>query len=235
MAWNENHFDRQLEGLQDLIGYRFSQRELLVQAMTHRSYANELGETVPDNERLEFLGDAVLELAVSRHLFRSYQTMSEGQMTRARAAIVRAGSLAQAARQLDLGELLRLGKGEELTGGRDKESVLADGLEALFGALYLDGGFEEAELLIISLLGEHFDSPGKLVALDPKSRLQELLQRNQEGTPFYEVVEQSGPAHDTSFVVQVRVGDRSLATGQGASKKAAETDAAFKALQQIKR
>jgi ribonuclease-3 len=234
MAWNENSFDRQLEALQELIGYRFSQRDLLVQAMTHRSFANELGETVPDNERLEFLGDAVLELVVSRHLYRSYETMSEGQMTRARAAIVRAGSLAQAARQLALGELLRLGRGEELTGGRDKESVLADGMEALFGALYLDGGFQQAEMLI-SLLGDHFDSPGKLVALDPKSRLQELLQRSQDGTPYYEVVEQFGPPHDVTFVVQVRVGDRCLATGQGASKKAAETDAAFNALKQASR
>ena len=233
MSWNEEHFRRQLETLQEQVEYTFLDDALLVQAMTHRSFANELGDSKLNNERLEFLGDAVLELIVSKALYGRYETMAEGQMTRARAAIVRAESLAEAAQILGLGEILRLGRGEIGTGGQQKLSVLSAGVEALLGAIYVDGGYEPAERAALKLLSDRFDSPRELVALDPKSRLQEEMQRRQEGTPIYEVVDRSGPAHETQFVVEVKLGSRTLAKGEGASRKAAETDAAAHALESL--
>ncbi len=235
MSWNEEHFRRQLEVLQEQVEHRFKEEALLRQAMTHRSYANELGDSTLNNERLEFLGDAVLELIVSKALYAKYEGMSEGQMTRARAAIVRAESLAEAAKLLNLGEILLLGRGEIGTGGQKKLSVLSAGVEALLGAIYLDGGFESAERTTLKLLSERFDSPGELVALDPKSRLQEEFQSRHEGTPVYGVVERTGPAHATQFVVEVRVGLRPLARGEGTSRKAAETDAAERALKSLQK
>lgn len=231
MSWNENHFHSQLTGLQEQLGYTFSESSLLVQAVTHRSYANEDGDGHLDNERLEFLGDAVLELIVSKALYEKYAQMSEGQMTRARAAIVRAETLAEAASQLGLGEILRLGRGELATGGQEKMSVLSAGIEALLGAIYLDGGFAAAEEVVETLLGHRFDSPRELTALDPKSRLQEAMQSRQAGTPRYDVVERSGPSHATQFVVEVKVGSRRLGVGEGSSRKAAETEAAAHALE----
>ncbi len=233
MSWNENLFSSQLTSLQGQIGYTFADDSLLVQAMTHRSFANEMGDADIDNERLEFLGDAVLELIVSKALYEKFDRMTEGQMTRARAAIVRAETLAEAALQLGLGEILRLGRGELATGGQQKESVLSAGLEALLGAIYLDGGFDQAAGAVVRLLGDRFDSPGELTALDPKSRLQEEMQSRQAGTPVYDVVQRSGPAHATQFVVEVKVGSRSLGTGEGTSRKAAETEAAQGALENL--
>ncbi len=235
MSWNEENFRRQLERLQEQVEYTFADNALLVQAMTHRSFANEVGDSSANNERLEFLGDAVLELIVSKALYGKYEQMAEGEMTRARAAIVRAESLAEAAQTLDLGEILRLGRGELATGGREKLSVLSAGVEALLGAIYLDGGYEPAERAVFKLLSDRFDSPGELIALDPKSRLQEEMQRIHEGTPTYEVVDRSGPAHETQFVVEVKVGSRTLAKGEGASRKAAETDAAALALESLQK
>lgn len=233
MAWNEEHFRRLLAALQVQVDYTFSDIALLYQAMTHRSFANERGDVKLDNERLEFLGDAVLELIVSKFLYGKYDVMTEGQMTRARAAIVRAESLAEAALQLNLGEILRLGRGELGTGGQEKLSVLSAGVEAFLGAIYVDGGFEPAERVVLELLSDRLDSPAELTALDPKSRLQEKMQSCHEGTPVYDVVGRTGPAHATRFVVEVRVGGRSLAQGEGASRKAAETEAAERALESL--
>jgi ribonuclease III len=235
MSWNEEHFRRQLETLQEQVEYTFEDDALLVQAMTHRSFANELGDSKLNNERLEFLGDAVLELVVSKALYGKYEQMAEGQMTRARAAIVRAESLAESAQRFNLGEILRLGRGEIGTGGQEKLSVLSAGVEALLGAIYVDGGYDPAERAVFKLLHERFDSPGELVALDPKSRLQEEMQRKHKGTPIYEVVDRSGPAHETQFVVEVMVGSRTLAKGEGTSRKAAETDAAAHALESLQK
>ncbi len=235
MSWSEDRFNRELESLQERLGYRFGQPELLVQALTHRSYANEMDGDLPDNERLEFLGDAVLELVVSRRLFDAYPDMPEGQLTRARATMVRAETLADVAMELEINELLRLGRGESATGGRSKRSVLSAAFEAVLGAAYLDGGFEAATALVDRVLVERFDSPRQLVALDPKSRFQEALQERGGPTPRYELRAEEGPDHSKHFVMVVLAGDREMGRGEGPSKKEAAAAAARDALEKLDR
>ena len=197
----------------------------LERALTHRSYAYE-NDNPPTNERLEFLGDSVLGLVVTDTLFRSYPNMPEGQLAKLRAAVVQMRALAEVARGLNLGSYIRLGRGEEVTGGRNKSSILADTLEAVIGAVYIDCGLAEASALVHRLFDPVIDRSSRLGAgLDWKTSLQELTAARMLGVPDYQV-EESGPDHQKSFRAVVRVGGRVLGSGEGRSKKEAEQHAA---------
>lgn len=213
------------------IGYEFKNRALLHLALTHCSYNGKVGE---NNQRLEFLGDAVLEFVISEKLYAQSQA-EEGYMTRMRANVVCEASLAQAARALKLGRLLQLGKGEEGSGGREKASILADTMEAVFGAVYLDGGMEPARALILRCLGhkteEAIEQGG---GADYKTRLQHLCSVKFAETPKYELIRQDGPAHDRVFEVGVQMQEKCFGTGRGKSKKEAEQNAAKAALDWLK-
>lgn len=214
--------------LESALGYVFDDRSLLTLALTHRSLEAE-DPSEASNERLEFLGDAVLGLVVAAELFDSWD-MPEGSMAKVRAAVVDEAALALVARRIGLGEHLRLGRGEEGTGGYDKPSILSDALEAVIGAVYVDGGFEAARDMILAhwqpLLEERATSPGRR---DYKTRLQELLARR--GTVPEYTVRGRGPDHDREFTATVEAGGRRLGSGVGRSKKRAEQDAARVALE----
>lgn len=225
----------ELTALEERIGYRFRRPALLAAALTHRSVVAErpAGEA-EDNERLEFLGDAVLGLAAARHLAGEYPASREGELTKMRAALVGEPALATAARDLDLGKRLWFGRGEERSGGREKPSILAGGLEALVGAVFLDGGWRSAYRLCCAI----FRGPaGQAVAAgqagDAKTRLQEFCQERWRETPDYALVEQSGPAHRPLFVAEARLGERVLGRGEGWSRKSAEQAAAAAALEAV--
>jgi ribonuclease-3 len=199
--------------------------EILERALTHRSYAYENGG-LPTNERLEFLGDSVLGLVVTDTLFRGYPNLPEGQLAKLRAAVVNMTALAGVARGLDLGAFIQLGRGEEGTGGRDKPSILADTLEAVIGAVFIDCGLDQASGLVHRLFDPVIERSARLGAgLDWKTSLQELTAAQLLGVPDYQVTE-SGPDHQKSFQAHVRVGGAVLGSGQGRSKKAAEQQAA---------
>jgi ribonuclease-3 len=219
-----------LAAVQARIGYSFKDQELLLQALTHRSFSAEsTARSAPDNERLEFVGDAVLGLAAARHLAEAHPAAREGELSRLRAALVGERGLAAAARALALGGHLRLGRGEERSGGREKPSILAGALEALAGALFLDGGwrcaYRFARSLFQGLKEEHL--------ADPKTRLQETCQERFRETPVYEIRSQTGPAHRPRFVAAVILGGRPLAEGEGGNRKEAEQEAAAAALAEI--
>lgn len=223
-------------GPQEVIGYFFNDLSLLDEALTHRSYLNEHPHPHrKDNERLEFLGDAVLNLALSDFLWKKYPHYPEGRLSKMRAGLVNEKTLAALARRLRLGAFLRMGKGEMLTGGRDKTSLLADALEALLGAVYLDGGFEAARSLVERLffsdrLGQVFSAEE-----DYKTLLQEWCQGTMKSTPIYRLVGEEGPDHQKTFFVELSLGERVLSRGKGNSKKEAEQKAAQKALSLLKR
>lgn len=217
--------------LEEKIGYKFSDTELAVQALTHKSYSNEQPDVVDYNERLEFLGDAVLELAVSDWVYYGYPDIPEGGLTRIRAEVVSEKGLACVARSLDLGTGLRLGKGEDKSGGREKPSLLSDAFEAVLGAVYQDGGFDAAKSVvetifttIIALCAE--SSYGS----DHKTCLQERFQALHSCLPEYHLVETHGPDHDRVFIIEVRFDNQLLGRGSGSSKKSAEQKAAAAAL-----
>jgi ribonuclease-3 len=217
--------------LEEVLGYLFQDRTLLAEALTHRSFANEYqAENLPDNERLEFLGDAVLDLVVSQYLMTNLPDAHEGELSRLRAEVVSLPSLAQLARSLDIGSGLRLGKGEERSGGRDKSSLLADALEALLGAVFIDGGFESAKSVALPLFVPLLQQATLDGGQDYKSRLQEILQAKQRNLPVYTMVEMSGPAHERVYHVDVLIDNRPLGSGQGSTKKCAEQAAAQAAL-----
>ena len=221
-----------LKKFQETIGYNFIDESLLRQALTHSSYANEKHlKKLSDNERLEFLGDAVLELISSEFLFKNYPNRSEGQLTRLRASIVCEPTLAQCTENLKLGELLYLGKGEDLTGGRTRKSILSDALEAVIGAIYLDGGFANAKEFVLKYILT--DIEHKQLFYDSKTILQEVVQGEHEKLS-YVLLEEVGPDHDKSFTVGVLIGNKQISTGKGHTKKAAEQEAAYKALLQLK-
>ena len=216
------------EEFQDIIGYQFQNAELLTQALTHSSYAHEKHRKNEDNERLEFLGDAVLEVASSEFLYLNYPKLSEGDLTKLRASLVCEPTLAACTKQIRLGEFIRLGKGEELTGGRTRKSILSDALEAVIGAIYLDGGFTNAKEFILKFILT--DIENKKLFYDSKTILQEFVQGNCDGALVYRLLKESGPDHDKSFTVEVSVGGKVIGTGNGHTKKAAEQAAAYQAL-----
>jgi ribonuclease III len=216
---------------QENLRYRFSNPSFLEEALRHSSYVNELPEdNVRDNERLEFLGDAVLSLVVGHLLMNRYPRMKEGDLSRMRAGLVNEQELAAIARGMNLGSYVQLGKGEIQNNGRDKSSILADTLEAVAAAVYLDGGFVAVFEILSGLFSTWLTNvPSPAVPLDYKSRLQELIQLKQRITPQYRLIDETGPDHDKTFRARIILGDLS-AEGEGKSKKAAEQEAARKAL-----
>ena len=216
--------------LEEKIGYSFNQKGLLRQALTHSSYANEKHmKKGSDNERLEFLGDAVLELVSSDFLYREYPELPEGDLTKLRASIVCEPTLALCTEPLELGKYLYLGKGEDLTGGRMRKSILSDALEAVIGAIYLDGGFTNAKEFIHKFIMT--DIEHKKLFYDSKTILQEQVQKNwHDGEISYVLTGEEGPDHDKTFLVDLYVAGEKKSSGKGRTKKAAEQDAAYRCL-----
>lgn len=229
-----------IESFEERLGYRFSDRRTLTEALTHSSYANECGGS-RCSERLEFLGDAVLEMVVSEAIFNARPDHDEGSLTNERSLIVRESSLARWASHISLAREIFLSRGMEIQGGRESASILADAMEAVIGAIFLDGGIDAAKTLILRLMREvpPQDEAADLRAhgsSDAKSRLQEILQANGERPPIYEVVSRSGPDHASTFVVSLTANGGALTSlGTGRSKKAAEFAAAKSAIEQLER
>ena len=221
--------EEKLGELEQKIGYSFHDRGLLRQALTHSSCANEQKiNRTQDYERLEFLGDAVLELVSSDYIYREHMEMSEGKMTKYRSSLVCEPALAFCARQIGLQEYIRLGRGEEATGGRDRDSIISDVMEAIIGAIYLDSGIEEARAFIRRFVLS--DLKNKQLFYDAKTILQEEVQKENKGALRYELVSEDGPEHDKTFTVEAYIGERKVGSGTGHSKKAAEQKAAYEAL-----
>ena len=223
--------DRPYAPLEQRLGHRFTEAALLERALTHKSYLNENpGNGREDNERLEFLGDALLGFAVGQLLMEAFPSRSEGELSKTRAQIVNEAALAQVAAGIGLGEWLFLGRGEEQSGGRRKASLLADATEALLAAVYLDGGFESALAVVRRLFGDRVQAVRDAGVGDYKTRLQEEAQGRLRLQPRYAVVGESGPAHEKVFEVALFLGEREYARGEGRSKKEAEQRAAEAAL-----
>ncbi len=218
--------------MESLLHYQFKDKALLDRALTHSSYAHEFKKESPDsNERLEFLGDAVLELVISDYIFKHFDELPEGELTKLRASIVCETSIAKAATSLHVGKYLKLGRGEENTGGRSRDSILADTFEAIIGAIYLDGGIDCARGFILGTMEDDvFDLRNKFKTSDFKTYLQELIQKNSKSPIEYTIVKETGPDHDKVFVVNVLHENRILGTGEGKSKKEAEQNAAQNAI-----
>lgn len=218
---------------QKVIGYEFKQAGLLQQALTHSSYANEKRmKRHSDNERLEFLGDAVLEIISSEYLYQHFPDLPEGELTKMRASLVCEPTLAYCTKDLHLGDYLLLGRGEDRTGGRKRSSILSDALEAVIGAIYLDGGFASAKEFILKFILT--DIAHKQLFYDSKTILQETVQGRNLGAMNYKLIGESGPDHDKVFRVELWIGDHRTSIGEGHTKKAAEQEAAYKALIQLK-
>lgn len=223
----------ELKELERRIGYEFKDKTLLEHAMVHSSYANENHMSrLRNNERLEFLGDAVLELSVSEHLFACYSKMPEGELTKLRASIVCEPTLAFCSREIDLGSCLLLGKGEEATGGRKRPSVVSDAMEALIGAIYLDGGFANAKEFILRFILS--DMEHKKLFFDSKTILQEMIQSKGSSDLSYELVKEEGPDHNKSYEIQAVLGGQVIGKGTGRTKKAAEQEAAYQGILMLK-
>jgi ribonuclease-3 len=224
-----------LSDLPEILGITFNKLSLLQQAVVHSSYVNEnLAFVSGHNERLEFLGDAILGFIVAEKLYQEFPDLSEGEMTKLRSALVRRDTLARVARAVRLGDFLYLGRGEEASGGRGRTANLAGALEAVIAATYLDQGVATTRSLILRLLGEEL---AKVVSqgmgVDYKSQLQELMHSRHQSTPAYRVVAESGPDHDKRYTVEVMAGDTVLGRGSGKSKKLAEAEAAHSALERL--
>lgn len=215
--------------LEERLGYGFRDSRYLENALTHSSYANER-EGLHSNERLEFLGDAVLGFCAAKNICRLYPDMPEGEMTRLRAELVCEASLHAVACALDLGRYIRLGRNEEYNGGRERVSILADAVEAIIAAIYLDGGLEPAERFIEERILKDIEAGRRPVRTDYKTQLQELLQRKGGAAPTYAIIGESGPDHNKSFTARVALHDGAFADGTGRSKKEAEQAAAHAAL-----
>ncbi|MEF9983152.1 MAG: ribonuclease III [Oscillospiraceae bacterium] len=216
--------------LENIINYKFKNPNYLNIALTHSSYANESKEKMLYNERQEFLGDAVLSIVVSDFLFNNY-SLAEGDLTKLRAAIVCEKSLHKLAKEIHLGEYIRLGKGEEITGGRERPSILADAFEAVIAAIYLDSGIESARNFILPFVHEILEIEKKLSFNDYKTILQEIVQKNPEEKLSYQLVSEEGPDHDKRFCVEVHLNSNVIGKGTGKSKKDAEQLAAKEALE----
>lgn len=225
--------DWQCAELEQKIGYHFNKKELLKQAMMHTSYSNEhrMGK-LDNNERLEFLGDAVLEVVTSDFLFHEYRDYPEGKLTRMRASMVCEPTLALCSREIDLGHYLLLGKGEDATGGRNRDSIVSDAMEALIGAIYLDGGIEKAREFIHRFILN--DIENKQLFYDSKTILQEMIQSEHKEQLCYELLKEEGPDHDKQFTTRVSLHNVELGIGTGRTKKASEQEAAYYAILKLK-
>jgi ribonuclease-3 len=225
---------RSVKELEEALGARFKDIANLEAALYHRSFLNEASEDVESNERLEFLGDAVLGLIISDKLYADYPAMTEGQLSQVRAILVRWDALAKAAQRLNLGDFLILGKGEEMSGGRERPSNLAGAYESVIGAAFLDSGMEFATELVLRLLKPDLDEiQASGFTTDSKSELQHLAQTNYHEIPQYTLISSEGPDHAKLFTVEVSVGDQVLGRGQGRNKKQAESNAARQALETL--
>lgn len=223
-----------IKDLEKSIGVEFSNKGLLEVAVTHRSYLNENRNVPEHNERLEFLGDAVLELIVSNFLYTKYPERAEGELTSFRSALVRTDSLAQTAKALSLGDHLRLSRGEEDSGGRDKDYLLANTFEAILGAIYIDKGYEECKSFVErSLLPKIEEIVKHRLDIDNKTKIQELAQSLYKSTPVYEVINEEGPDHDKTFTVVIKIDNKIYGEGKGSSKQKAEEQAAKVGIENI--
>ncbi len=217
---------------ENIINYHFKNKNLLSKALTHSSFANELKNLdAENNERMEFLGDAVLELIISHYIFNEFKELPEGELTKLRASIVCEGMLAKKARSLQVGSFLKLGKGEENAGGQDRDSILADTFEAVIGAIYLDGGYEPANNFVIGIMKDDISGMrNSFKAIDCKTHLQEFIQKTSKEPIEYITIDEKGPDHDKIFAVEVKHENKILGKGTGRSKKEAEQKAAYAAL-----
>ena len=220
------------EKLESNIGYCFKDKDLLINALTHTSYANEhKHKGMKDNERLEFLGDAVLELVSSEYLYKNMKDMPEGKMTKLRASLVCEPTLAMDAREIDLEDFIYLGKGEDETGGRKRDSIVSDAFEALIGAIFLDGGIEEAKYFILKFALNDIEK--KKLFYDSKTVLQERVNSVKNGNLVYEIIKEWGPDHNKKYEAAAKLNGKIIGKGQGHTKKAAEQQAAFDALKTL--
>ena len=222
---------RDLSILEENLGYKFNNIKFLEIGITHSSFANETREHVPYNERQEFLGDAVLSIIVSDYIFENYTKLPEGELTKLRASLVCEKSLCGFSNELELGSFLRLGHGEELMGGRERPSILADAFEAVLAAVYLDGGIEPATKIVLRFVKKALEHVENAPFKDYKTLLQEIVQKNPEESLSYVLVAESGPDHDKRFEVDVLLNSNVIGHGLGKSKKAAEQHAAKEALE----
>lgn len=224
--------NKRIEEFEKIIGYSFRNKSLISEALTHSSYANEHRlNYMSNNERLEFLGDAVLEISISEYLYNRYPDEPEGYLTKMRASIVCEPTLALCSKDIRLGEFLLLGKGEELTGGRERKSITSDAFEAVIGAIYLDGGFANAKEFIDKFILA--DIKDKQLFYDSKTILQEIVQAKGDKNLVYKLVGENGPDHNKQFKVNAMLGDEIVGKGIGRTKKAAEQEAAYNAIMTI--
>jgi ribonuclease-3 len=215
--------------IEEIIEYAFKDKELLRQALTHKSYAIEC-HTAVHNERLEFLGDSVLGLIVAHYLFINYPDEDEGHLSKIKSSLVSRTNLSKWAREINLGEYIYLGAGEKLTGGKKRNSILSNSIEAVIGAIYLDGGFDQARNFVMKWLSKH---SWETIEKDHKSYLQEIVQKKCKIPPTYEIVRTEGPEHDKIFTVRVKIGKRVMGIGTGKNKKEAQQSAARNALEHM--
>ena len=219
-----------MKPLEENLRYEFKNKKLLINALTHSSYANEARDGVSSNERLEFLGDSVLSIVVSEFIYKEFNNLPEGELTKLRASLVCEKSLCQFSRELDLGKYLRLGKGEDKGGGRERDSILADAFEAVLAAMYLDGGFNVAKNHVMRFIKNELKHTDDEVFKDYKTALQEIIQKNPEESVTYILTKESGPDHNKVFEVEVRLNSNTIGKGVGKNKKQAEQSAAKEAL-----
>lgn len=226
----EKHTDR----LQRVIHVKFKNKSLLQRAVTHRSYVNESGKNARDNERLEYLGDSVLALVVNEYLFKHFEDYQEGKLAKIKSAVVSEATLARLARKIDLGEFILMGRGEEHSGGRERPSILANTLEAVIGAVFLDQGLKSSRKFVLALIKDEIEIVNNPSSMrDPKTALQEYVQKKYKARPIYEVIDERGPDHRKEFTVRLLVNGREIVTGDGPSKRKAEMNAARISLQKI--
>ncbi len=227
---------RQLLKLESILNVKFNDRSILNTALTHRSYINETGTDIKDNERLEHLGDSVLGFIISEYLFKRFQDYQEGNLAKMKSVIVSDESLAVVSSNLDIGGFILMGKGEEHSGGRKRISILANSLESLIGAIYLDKGLKQSRKFILKQFRMKIENVSNRASLtDPKTRLQEYVQKKYKESPVYEVTDEIGPAHQKEFVVRLLIDGREVSSGRGGSKRKAEMNAAIDALENIEK
>ncbi len=225
------NIEKKIADFEEKIKYTFKNKDFIIEALSHSSYANEKKKLRNSNERLEFLGDSVLSIVVSQYLFEHFTHLPEGELTKIRASLVCEKSLYDFAKKIDLGQHLFLGKGEENTGGRQRVSILADAFEAVIAAVFLDGGLEAAKTHILRFIPKDIENRKSVSFSDHKTILQEIIQKNPEEKIEYKLVGQSGPDHNKAFKVQVYLNSNVIGTGIGKSKKEAEQMAAKEALE----
>ncbi len=224
---NENET---IKEFQEKIGYKFKNEKLIIEALSHSSYANECKKQRKNNERLEFLGDSVLSVIVSDYIFEHFKHLPEGELTKLRASLVCEQALFDFSKKIDLGKYIFLGKGEEITGGRERPSIVSDAFEAVIAAIYLDGGLKVASKYVLSFIPEDVKPHSVVSFVDYKTALQEIIQKNPEEKVEYVLTDESGPDHDKKFTVNVMLNSNVIGTGIGKSKKSAEQNAAKEAL-----